>query len=360
MIDRFVLFAASAGFALAAATGAAAAPVYRLTLIDPGPAIGDIMSPGEVRINAAGIVAGSVHLASDPRQRDWRLFRWTAAGGFEFSADKPWTGRSFVRHIDAAGRVTAMVEHDGPFGKVSAVTWDADGTLQRLPPGRVTAGNPQGDLLGRREAQRAAGILTAEGGRIRVGLDADRVEALNDARTVVGTVRRDTQNFMAVRWTQGGGVEELGYLPGASGNERVTTARAINAAGDIAGDGYSSGEDYEAYAFLWTAAGGIQRLPRAANCSTMSHEATGLDAARTVIGTVQIECPAGPQLGRAFAWTPSDGTKMLSDRIDPADPLRDQVILQSASAIDDAGRIVGWGIVGGRNLVYLLTPTAGR
>lgn len=359
MVRRLVRDAACAALAFAALC-AAAAPLYRVTLIDPGPAVGDIVSPGDVKINAAGTVAGSLHLASDPRPRDWRLFRWTPQGGFEVSIDKRWTGRTFVRHLDDAGRVTAAAEHQGPFGPISEYAWDAAGTVNRLPAGSVTTGNPRGDLLGQRGAQHLAGILTAEGSTIRVPIDARNVAALNDARTVAGTLRRGVQSVMAVRWTASGGIEELGYLPGASGNERVSTPRAINAAGDIAGDGYSSGEDYETYPFLWTAAGGMQRLPRAPGCTAFGHEVTGVNDARTVIGSVQFECPAAQNPSRAFAWTPADGTRLLHELIDPADPLRDQLILQGASAIDAEGRIVGWGTVDGRNLIYLLTPAANR
>jgi probable HAF family extracellular repeat protein len=57
----------------------------------------------------------------------------------------------------------------------------------------------------------------------------------------------------------------------------------------------------------------------------------------------------------AFIWN-EEGMSDLNGLIDPLDPLRSLTWLRSASAINDAGQIVGYGVISGQTHAYMLTP----
>lgn len=130
---------------------------------------------------------------------------------------------------------------------------------------------------------------------------------LNDDGTVVGVSRTAANETVAFRWTLGDGMVALPGLTGGSDH----TARAINAAGLIAGDAgrletVDGRQKYVRYAVTWSPDGALTTLPVPADGEVI--EVGGVSDDGAVVGTVGItlppEGPVGPPLvvRRAVRW----------------------------------------------------------
>jgi probable HAF family extracellular repeat protein len=144
----------------------------------------------------------------------------------------------------------------------------------------------------------------------------------------------------AALW-QGGTRQDVGVLPGHTSS----TARGINAPGDVVGE--SLAQPGQARAFLWRA-GAIQDLGTLPG--DLSSQANGINAAGHVVGWSRS--PDG-SMSRAVLWHGD----VMSD-LNSALPAGSGWVLTSAAAINDAGQIVGAGLRAGRPRAFLLTPRA--
>ena len=152
---------------------------------------------------------------------------------------------------------------------------------------------------------RELGVLP--GGR---GSFATAVSA--DGAVVVGwsQVQEHTESF---RWTETGGLESLGPFPGAFGD---SAARAVSADGSIiVGEGYVSivtprGGCLCPEAYRWTRETGFVPLGLLAGGS--SSHATGVSADGSVLaGIAETIDELGSQSWEVFLWTEADGLKGL-------------------------------------------------
>jgi probable HAF family extracellular repeat protein len=190
-------------------------------------------------------------------------------------------------------------------------------------------------------------MLWTGGARIDLGTLAGEhssgAAAINDAGQIVGTASvtsGGTTYSLAVRW-DGGAIRELGTLGGAASN-----ATAINAAGFVVGSAQTTGGN--SHAVLWRA-GVIADLGTLDGTSSL---ATSINRDGLIVGA--IEYASDPGHPRAFIGTagPTPCIQHLSDLLDPGSGWT----LISANAINDAGQIVGTGVVGTESHGYLLNP----
>lgn len=204
--------------------------------------------------------------------------------------------------------------------------------------------------------------------------------AINDSQTIVGgSYIRGDAVVHAFVWTPAAGMKDLGTLGGG-----FSLAYAITAAGKIVG--YSTNSRGQNHAFLYdgkmhdmgTLAGASRTIAYAINAAgsivgsatigknehaflytggkfadlgTLGGAASyayGINRSGTIIGTSTIK---GSSTTHAFEYR---GGKMydLNQEIDP----KSGWTLLAASAVNDAGQIVGLGIFHGQTHGFILTP----
>lgn len=144
-----------------------------------------------------------------------------------------------------------------------------------------------------------------------VGGTASEAEAVSaDARCVAGTASTP-QTGQGFRWTAGGGLEGLGFLPG--GEPFGSQARDVSADGSVVvGSSAISpcrqDADFCDEAYRWTAAGGMVGLGQlAGSASGSTGSGVSADGSVVVGGSGSLE---GPQ---AFRWTSEAGMTGLGD-----------------------------------------------
>lgn len=124
-----------------------------------------------------------------------------------------------------------------------------------------------------------------------------------NGQVVVGDVEAplSTFNTQAFRWTQAGGLQVLGYLPGGSSSSAI----AANTDGSVI---VGSGDDGQAHsrAFRWTASGGMQSL---GTLTGYAHSfASGVNSGgNVVVGLVRN----GANTDLAFRWTADNGMQAI-------------------------------------------------
>ncbi|HWA90210.1 MAG TPA: hypothetical protein VG889_09265 [Rhizomicrobium sp.] len=164
---------------------------------------------------------------------------------------------------------------------------------------------------------------------------------VNDSYQVAGTSWDASGRYCAFLW-EAGSMRNLGTLGGS-----WSEGSAINASGHVTGLAYLPG-DLEAHAFLWknNAMLDLGVLPSSNGFSW----GFGINASDTVVGLSQ-SIRDGVYTDYAFV---RDGPKMKNlNVLIPADT---GWVLNVAYAINDAGRIVGEGTIGGKTHAFLLTP----
>lgn len=185
--------------------------------------LGDLPG-GVVESRANGVSAdGSVIVGDSHSAAGYRAFRWTGAGGM-VSLSGPPGGVAFssaATGISSDGSVIAGIFEAGD---IQACRWTSGTGLQGL------------------------GYLPGTGSTFGYGVSAD-------GSTIVGEAQGPGFQ-QAFRWTSAGGMVGLGFLPGTN------TSSAIAVSGDgsviVVGPSIQSGGGGETY--LWTEAGGMQRL----------------------------------------------------------------------------------------------------
>lgn len=255
-----------------------------------------------------------------------------------------------------AGEVTGFV-NTTPTGGQAAFIWSENGTagppsnpqmqlLGNLPGGVASVGNAINDfgqVAGYSTAivnssARDSAVLWPPNGVIQdlgtlPGGDNSRALAINAAAQVTGysTIAANGPKH-AFLWSSAGGMQDLGTLPGYVESEGL----GINAGGSIAGYAIN-GPNVES-AFLRTPDGAVQDLGGLPGFP--ASEALGVNASDEVVGfTESVQNGAISGVGSAFLWTKAAGMRDLNTLLPDS-----QWTLIKATAINDAGQIVGWGI----------------
>lgn len=169
-----------------------------------------------------------------------------------------------------------------------------------------------------------------------------------DGSVVVGWNHAANGFGQAYRWTEAGGMQQLGYL---RPNGTRSTAWGISRDGStIVGQSQSNGLFGDVEAFKWTEAGGFEALPGLPGAPFVSQEAAAVNADGSVIvGHGPSATPQGHN--HALRWT-SNGVEDLGT---PAG-----FNIAHAFAVDDSGDVIG-GVThtGGPRSAFVWTPSSG-
>lgn len=169
-----------------------------------------------------------------------------------------------------------------------------------------------------------------------------RAHDINDLGQVVGGTST-SDSYRAFMWSADAGMLALGDL---SGGADYSEALGINNLGQVVGHSVAT---TGMRAFLWSASEGMLDLGVLAGVGTS--EAFDINSLGQVVGYSS----AGGGSSTAFVWTSSEGMQDLNGLIAQDDPLKGSVHLAEATAINDAGQIVGSGFLNGSYHTFLLT-----
>ena len=158
--------------------------------------------------------------------------------------------------------------------------------------------------------------------------------AINNSGWIVGQSELRTGSTSVQRATlwRNNTVTDLGTLGG-----NISDARAVSDTGFIAGWSATAPVNglSQQRAFRWTQSGGMQNLGVLDNLSYQPSMAMAVNAGGTVVGM-----SGSLQGARAFIWTPESGIQDLGV---PSIPAAAGVGTEAwASGINDAGQVVGW------------------
>jgi probable HAF family extracellular repeat protein len=164
-------------------------------------------------------------------------------------------------------------------------------------------------------------------GRIGLGTYSAATAVSADGSTVVGYSENTEAGRHAFRWTEAGGLEDLGDLPFGS-DESVAT--------DVSGDGsviVGAGSALGAKAFRWTAANGMQELVQ----STLLSAASGVsEDGTTTVGfsgtSLAVQLPT--------AWRPGGMGGFEIDALEELAGGREEGVAYAVSA--DGAVVVGY------------------
>ncbi len=185
-------------------------------------------------------------------------------------------------------------------------------------------------------------VLWGSGGMVDLG-DLDPLwpaisaaYGLNDAGQVVGGSYNASVEFHAYLW-QNGSMQDLGTLGGD-----LSEAWAINENGQAVGLARLAGGT-TFHAFLWD--GGMQDLGALTFTNSIAYD---INDKGQVVGVLQTG-----QTSHAFVW--ANGQMQDLNTMIPANS---GWVLQEARAINNKGKIVGFGAINGQTRAFLLTPQA--
>ena len=332
---------------LGALAGTAFAQTYSVT--DLGPLSG--APTYAASINDSGAVGGYARPdANSARAWIWKNgFGFTDAGSLGGADNRGVAvsafGRLYGTSQNASGLARGFV-----FDPIALTLTD----LGSIAPGdavKVAGVNAGGVVAGTTTTGGATTGFTLSGGAMTLlgalpGADlpaTSAANAINDAGQVVGVGSWVNGGTRAFRTDAGGALVSLGTL---GGND--STATAINAAGQVVG--YSVQSIYGIRAFIYFDGVGMTAL----SYLDFYHDsrAYGLNNAGDVVGT-SVDASGLPH---AVAWLGGGGA--IND-LNALIPPTSGWTLESASAINNGGDIVGYGRIGAQEHAFLLTRYAG-
>jgi probable HAF family extracellular repeat protein len=261
--------------------------------------------PSPFAVNSNGAVVG-VYLVS-PKPLQTNAFFWTKPAGLQGLGTLDGTGNdSSAYGVNASGQVVGQA-NSSVGGSDQAFVWSASSGMVGLG----TLGGPTS----------VANAINASG---QVAGQSDLASGF-------------TAGFL---WTQSGGLQNLGTLPGG----QQSGANAINTSGEIAGWA-NVGDNSDA--FIWTESGGMVDLGINANCGAT---ALGLNDSGEVIGWFNNSSGCS-FTSHGFSWTHSGGLKDLG--------VLSGGQYSFAYGINSTGQIVGTGDSSTSAIVALLWTADG-
>ncbi|MFO0898573.1 MAG: hypothetical protein U0836_14215 [Pirellulales bacterium] len=267
-----------------------------------------LSSDGKIAVGQSGVL---------PEQAT-EAFRWTREGGIEGLGPPPDSS------IGTSGSDAAL---DGTVVGISflpqALEWTPDNVLHVLPnlaPPRPTSSMYANAYAISADAKWIVGSSwDSELHWTAVRWNADRqitslpftnaYDTSADGSVVIGT-NSDSQRTVAVRWTESGGVQELGDLPGG---RDVSTANGVSANGEVV-VGLSSSSSSADYfePFRWTAVTGmvgLGLLPGSVGGGMSGVSGNG----EVIVGNNLYLSPTGDLQATAVIWTQDLGLLSAAD-----------------------------------------------
>jgi probable HAF family extracellular repeat protein len=225
--------------------------------------------------------------------RDFRAFRWTAAGGMQSLGVLGSDSFSLAHGVSADGSIVVGESVSGGF-VYHAFRWTANGGMQSLGYGAAYGLSPEGLVIVGGTAQEGAFRWTAAGGLQSIGVlpgttSGGAYRASADGSVLVGHCQDH-----AFIWTAATGMKDLGFLPGG----RSSGAYDVSADGSIVVGASDAG--LFTHAFRLTESGGMQDLGLLPN--SYWSEAHGISADGNVIAGL-----CGGLGDKGFVWDGFDG-----------------------------------------------------
>lgn len=163
--------------------------------------------------------------------------------------------------------------------------------------------------------------------------------ALNDSGVVTGTYYHSDNTLRAFTWSAAGAVNVLPSLGGFT-----SEGNGINNQGDVVGDSYHTGA-FDEIAVFWPSSGPLVELGTFGGPASSARD---INNQRQIVGYA-LDGSLAP---RAFL---SEAGAAIVD-LNTLLPDNSGWVLLSANAINDAGQIVGEGLLNGEPRAFLLTP----
>lgn len=237
-------------------------------------------------------------------------FRWTREGGVQTVGLVPGTGWSEAYDVSADGSVVGGHSQYRPF------RW-TEGSGLRPTGFEGTGYGLSGDgrfLVGAFDTGMAY-RWSDPGGLQPLGMlpgfgQSVATAASFSGSVIVGEANNGAEHTKGWRWTSSGGMRDIGRLPGSDGG---VSPNAVSADGTIivgtAGGAPEPGNDYNYRAFAWTEVAGMRDLGRLPGM--LGSWATDVSAdGSTVVGYSFAAGSHGRRTG-AFLWTEAGGMRDL-------------------------------------------------
>lgn len=326
--------------ALVAAFGSASAIEYILTDLGTLPGRDSALGFG---LSSAGHATG---YGFQSPSGTIRAFRWTSGSGMLDLGTLG--GASAGRDVNGAGVYVGESEVGG-FDR--AFRWTSGGGMVSLGTlggniSRATGVNEGGMIVGTSQTAGQAFRAfrwTEGGGMVNLGTlgGISIAEDVNNNNMVVGGSDLDTGFRRAFRWTQGGGMENLGTL----GGDVASGAYAANDGGWVVGYSTPTGSTYKA--FLYKPGQGMTELGGLFNYDNRPWD---VNNDGDVVGRSWLS--SNGNTSQAVIWYGGGAVQNLNDLVVNLGGWQ----LMQAQAINDAGQIVGYGVVDGKTHAYILDP----
>ena len=313
---------------------------YEVTILPPIP---DSFATVVQGMNNHGELVGYAQLPRNPFfLRGWK---WSAAEGMVLLPAPP--GIDALRYSASDINDAGVIAGDG--GGDSGEAWRFQngeytllGTIEGDPLSTSGGINENGDIAGYSGNPSIGNPkhffrYTDQSGM--VSLLSGRGRDINDLGVMTGYKENTSGGgWEAVRIDPNGNVLFLGFLPGRNDS----FAHGINEFGQVVG---TSRSNESSQAFVYTDGVGMQGLPTVSRWNS----AGAINSMGHIVG-------GGADPRRGYVWTPSTGSRVLTDLIDPAL----QITVDNAVDINDSGQIAARGFdVGNRVFVQLLLTPVG-